>query len=680
MSNITKAPSRAPIMLASLLCLGLAACHNDDDTPPPSGGDTGMPVSIGGTVAGATGALSLQNSNGNTLNVAADGPFTFSTQMSLGATYNVTVQVPPPSQTCTVANGSGTIGNAAITNIAVTCTTNKYTLGGTLSGLGAGKTLDLRAPQPGAMNGLILSANGAFTFPETLTNNTEYDVSVFAQPQNQVCTVTNGHDAVSGANVTNITVTCVNSSASARNWGNPATLRADGDTTDLNFVRTPDIAFDGAGNALAIWTEDRVGLPGSELYVSRHVAGAGWGAPTMLFHAFPDLTDTQIRERPRIAVAANGNAAAVWVENYLDVAVSLYTPSSGWSDPQVLFDGETNVGNGQPGDAGTVHPKVAIDENGNVLVVWEDYVDKIVGHLKFDRYTPGIGWMSPQQSSLVGGTFAPGRDLQLAMLPNGSAVALWKQDGNGPFDQSQLWASRYDMAGNTWTAPQAVDTQDAGNPLHGKLIPYRTNIVMEPSGTATAVWSQYDGTRLQIVFNRLTGNTWGTPAIIETDTTPDSNAYDPRASIDGNGNIMAMWLQVDNDAGHYVANRYVPGTGWGTRQNIGEYVPIGHVANETSFELVSNAAGDTVAVWTLVSGIGEENVPFPVYLSANEYNPATNSWGVEEVIDRNDAEPGDTGSDAMTPSLAVDASGNAMAVWLQDNSTIVEGLRFNRFE
>ena len=203
----------------------------------------------------------------------------------------------------------------------------------------------------------------------------------------------------------------------------------------------------------------------------------------------------------------------------------------------------------------------------------------------------------------------------------------------------------------------------------------------DASGTATALWSQNDGTRLQIVFNRLTGNTWGTPAIVETDdTAPLSNAYDPRASIDGNGNIMAMWLQVDQDEGHYVANRYVPGTGWGTRQNIGEYVPVGHVATDTSFELVSNAAGHTVAVWTLVSGIGDENVPYPVYLSANEYDPVTGSWGIEEVIDRDGSVPlGDIPGDAMGPSLGVDASGNAMAIWLQDNAP-VEGIRFNRFE
>src|SRR5262249_46234845 len=46
---------------------------------------------------------------------------TFSTSLATGAAYNVTVKANPTGQLCTVANGSGTIGSANITNVAVTC-------------------------------------------------------------------------------------------------------------------------------------------------------------------------------------------------------------------------------------------------------------------------------------------------------------------------------------------------------------------------------------------------------------------------------------------------------------------------------------------------------------------------------------------------------------------------------
>ena len=36
----------------------------------------------------------------------------------------MTVKTSPAGQSCTVANGSGTVGSANITNVAVTCTNN----------------------------------------------------------------------------------------------------------------------------------------------------------------------------------------------------------------------------------------------------------------------------------------------------------------------------------------------------------------------------------------------------------------------------------------------------------------------------------------------------------------------------------------------------------------------------
>jgi len=85
-------------------------------------------------------------------------------------------------------------------------------------------------------------------------------------------------------------------------------------------------------------------------------------------------------------------------------------------------------------------------------------------------------------------------------------------------------------------------------------------------------------------------------------------------------------------------------------------------------------------VWTLVSGIGDENVPYPVYLSANEYNAATGEWGSEEAIDRNALFPGQVVGDASSPAVAIDAQGNAIAVWVQEESGAQDGVRVNRFE
>ena len=79
---------------------------------------------VGGTVSGLSGTVVLQDNGGDDLSVSASGAFTFATALAAGSAYNVTVKTNPAGETCSVANGSGTVGSSDITNIAVTCTTS----------------------------------------------------------------------------------------------------------------------------------------------------------------------------------------------------------------------------------------------------------------------------------------------------------------------------------------------------------------------------------------------------------------------------------------------------------------------------------------------------------------------------------------------------------------------------
>lgn len=80
---------------------------------------------IGGTVSGLTAAgLVLTNgSTGGTLEVAKDATsFVFANNpVVYGQTYGVTVLTNPTGLSCSVANGTGTMGDNPVTTIAVTC-------------------------------------------------------------------------------------------------------------------------------------------------------------------------------------------------------------------------------------------------------------------------------------------------------------------------------------------------------------------------------------------------------------------------------------------------------------------------------------------------------------------------------------------------------------------------------
>jgi len=100
---------------------GVWLYYSPDQIGNWSGGDVAT-YSVGGTVSGLSGTVVLQDNGGDNLSDSAIGGFTFATSLAAGSAYDVTVQSSPAGQTCSVANGSGTVGSASITNVAVTCT------------------------------------------------------------------------------------------------------------------------------------------------------------------------------------------------------------------------------------------------------------------------------------------------------------------------------------------------------------------------------------------------------------------------------------------------------------------------------------------------------------------------------------------------------------------------------
>ena len=89
--------------------------------------DSAPEYNVGGSVTGLSGSVTLQNNGGDDLVLSADGAFTgFSTGMTCGAAYNVTVAAQPTGQLCTVSNGAGSVADptpADISDVSVSCVT-----------------------------------------------------------------------------------------------------------------------------------------------------------------------------------------------------------------------------------------------------------------------------------------------------------------------------------------------------------------------------------------------------------------------------------------------------------------------------------------------------------------------------------------------------------------------------
>lgn len=95
-----------------------------------------------------------------------------------------------------------------------------YTVGGTVSGLAAGKSVVL---QNNSGDDLTAAADGAFTFTSLVNSGSAYAVTVKTQPTGQQCVVSDGSGTAS-ANVTNVTVRCYDRSAASSGGSVNATI------------------------------------------------------------------------------------------------------------------------------------------------------------------------------------------------------------------------------------------------------------------------------------------------------------------------------------------------------------------------------------------------------------------------------------------------------------------------
>ena len=67
----------------------------------------------------------------------------------------------PTGQSCAVANGTGTVTSADVSNIAITCTSNSYSLGGTISGLSSSGLVLANGTVSSTCGGTVTDASGA---------------------------------------------------------------------------------------------------------------------------------------------------------------------------------------------------------------------------------------------------------------------------------------------------------------------------------------------------------------------------------------------------------------------------------------------------------------------------------------------------------------------------------------
>ena len=162
---------------------------------------------VSGTITGLFPGqqLSIYNSS-EVLSITQNGGFSFATPISYGGSYWVSIFNQPKNQTCAVRDGRNDRVTAEIPPVTIECSSANFSLGGTLSGLRAGRQVTLVNDSDSAFT--PLTVNGVFQLSSKVAANGSYRVSVATQPPGQYCTVTGGTGSAINQDVSDIKVEC----------------------------------------------------------------------------------------------------------------------------------------------------------------------------------------------------------------------------------------------------------------------------------------------------------------------------------------------------------------------------------------------------------------------------------------------------------------------------------------
>ena len=383
-----------------------------------------------------------------------------------------------------------------------------------------------------------------------------------------------------------------------------------------------ELSVDVAGNVLAIWPQSDGALV--HVRANRFDLAAGrWGESLILDAASGPAHGA------KLGVDDGGNGFVSWQQS--DGA--LY---SVWGR---RFDGSARVWqNAERLDRAPMQdatrPQLAVAAGGRAFVLWRQGSAPVSAWASwFDAGSER--WNAPDH--LETEVFGDVEDPSLGILPSAGAIAVWTQ--TDLLANHNVWVDVFDGPSARWTGAITIDntTSDLRSP----------RLVVDPAGIATVAWLTRVGNSYEIGFNRLSGAVWGAGQA----SGPDSSTP-PLMAADAAANVYALFLQGASRRQLY-AMRFDRAAGaWSEVQSLD--TPDPQSASEP--QLAVNTAGRAVAIWLQDDGMRSN-------LWVSRYDATANIWIAPERLETMNV------SGATHPRVALDAQGNALAVWAQREQT-----------
>jgi uncharacterized repeat protein (TIGR03803 family) len=420
---------------------------------------------VGGAVSGLiSGGMVLVNGTDTLAVKPGASSFTMPTTVAYTSAYAVTVQTQPTGLTCSVSNGVGTMGSAAVTNVAVTCAANTYTVGGTISGLTAsGLVLLDNGGDP-----TTISANAAqFTMNTGVAYGGAYAITVQTPPKGLVCSLSNGASTMGAADVTNISIACVSNFTLLYSFAGGSSDGADPYHTliqgsDGDFYGTT--LAGGAGNVGTIFK----------------ITPSGTGSVFYSFTSLPYSGLLQSSDGNIYGTTAGGGTSGrgtVFKITPSGIQSVLFSFPAGSSDPYTgLIQGSDGNFYGTTGAGGT-------NDDGTVFKITPSGTETVLhvfAKSGSDGETPYAGLIQGTDGNFYGTTYfggANGLGTIFKVTPSGTETVLYSfaagSDGEHPYGG----------------VVQGSDGNFYGTTYQGGSSGLGTVFKITPSGTETVLYS-----------------------------------------------------------------------------------------------------------------------------------------------------------------------------------------------
>ncbi len=368
------------------------------------------------------------------------------------------------------------------------------------------------------------------------------------------------------------------------------------ETSDGAAQINPDIAVDGQGIIHVVW-EDYAADPslGNIMYANSDDGGHSFGESVTVDDA---VTVSTHQARPQIALDDDGIIHVVW-EDYRrdprlgDIYYSKSTDGGRTFGDDVLVDDPITVTSRQ------INPAIAVDGSGGIHVVWEDYRD----------------------------------NAEMANIYHAASA-----DGGQTFGMDKRLNEVFDHATD-----------------HG-----RPTIVADSSGTLYVFWEDYrNAPKLGDIYCSLStdgGKTFGRSRMVDDPITVTSRQIRPAAVVDG-GIVYVVWEDYRDNAerGNIYSARSLDG-GRTFEKDVMVDSPITTSTHQANPAIAVIGDGLVQVVWEDYRDMSEH---------ASIYYSASLDGGRTFGEDLPAAGPGPATGSQLNPAIAVDRNGAVHLVWQQ---------------